>query len=134
VARAENFVLQNTSPVKTITVRYALQDPLTFPKIPLIRLDKKFAPATWIEQGTSNRTYLGRSPFAHFDPEGSAIFPDLSHMEIPHPPVYATSIANATLVGFRTLLKDSHFLMDEVVSGPAAATRPVERLDSPDEL
>ena len=54
-------------------------------------------------------------------------------MEIPYPPVYATSIADATLVGFRTLLKDDHFLMDEVASAPAAAARHVERLDSLDE-
>lgn len=116
-----------------MSVRYTLQDPLTFPKVALDRLDAESSPATWVEPGTSNRKYLRRAPFAHFDPDGSAIFPDLSYMEIPYPPVYATSVTNATLVGFRTLLKDGHFLLDEVISGPAAAARHVERLDSLDE-
>ena len=116
-----------------MTVEYTLQDPLNFPKVPLKQLDSESAPATWIEPGTSNRKFLRRAPFAHFDPDGAAIFADLSYMEIPYPPVYATSIADATLVGFRTLLKDDHFLMDEVASAPAAAARHVERLDSPDE-
>jgi capsular polysaccharide biosynthesis protein len=116
-----------------MTVRYTLHDPLAFPKVTLTQLDAESAPVTWIEPGTSNRKYFRRSPFAHFDPDGAKIFPDLSSMEIPYPPVYATSITNATLVGFRTLLKDSHVLIDEVVSTPATATRHVERLDSPDE-
>jgi hypothetical protein len=55
-----------------MTVQYILQDPLDFSKVPLRQLDSESAPATWIEPGASNRKYLRRAPFAHFDPDGSA--------------------------------------------------------------
>ena len=116
-----------------MVTKYVLKDPLSLQQTRLDQLPFTAAPAVWLEPGTHNRKYLRRSPFAHVDPDEARLFKNLGYAEISYPPVFAASLTNATLVGFRTLLKDDFFLFDEAFVDPAAASRHIRKLSNADE-
>jgi capsular polysaccharide biosynthesis protein len=112
---------------------YRFKDPLSLPQVGIDRLADAASPAIWLEPGTSKRRYLRRAPFAHLDPDDAGVFGKLGTAEITYPPVFAASIAEATLVGFRTLIKDDWFLIDETFPDAASTNRYLDRIDSADE-
>jgi capsular polysaccharide biosynthesis protein len=111
---------------------YRLKDPLSLPRATLDQLTRAVDPVVWLEPGTLKRKYLRRPPFSHHDPDGAEIFKGLGATEITYPPVFATGLMNATLIGFRTLLKDGALLTDENIVEPAAVERYIRRIGSAD--
>jgi hypothetical protein len=116
-----------------MTVAYRLTDPLSLPRATLDQLTCAVEPVVWLEPRTLNRKYLRRPPFSHHDPDGARIFKGLGATEITYPPVFVTSLMNATLVGFRTFLKDGALLTDENIVEPAAIERYIRRIGSADQ-
>ena len=116
-----------------MSTAYRLKDPLSLPQATLDQLTRAVDPVVWLEPGTLKRKYLRRPPFLHHDPDGAGIFRGLGATEITYPPVFASSLMNATLIGFRTLLKDGALLTDESIVEPAAVERYVRRIGSADQ-
>ena len=115
-----------------MSAAYRLKNSLSLPRATLGQLTCAADPVVWIEPGTFKRKYLRRPPFSHHDPDGAGIFKGLGATEITYPPVFATGLMNATLIGFRTLLKDGALLTDENIAEPAAVERYIRRIGSAD--
>src|SRR5262249_14021248 len=94
---------------KPMSETFRLSNPLSLPRVSLEQLALAERPSCWVEPGTSNRKYLRRAPMEHLDPDGAGLFANLGSVEISYPPVFAASLVQAQVVGFRTLLKDGEF-------------------------
>jgi hypothetical protein len=94
--------------------RFVYRNPLDLPRIGYSDIVANSAEGVHVEQPGTVRLFPRVPPMFHDDPDGAAVFQPFDEIVVTYPPVFTTSLRNATVVGFRSVLSHEGFFVGDI--------------------
>ncbi len=94
--------------------RFAYRNPLDLPRISYADIIGNEAEGVYVEKPETARLFRRIPPVFHDDPDGAKLFQPFDEIVVSYPPVFTTSLRDATLVGYRSVLSRTGFFTNDV--------------------
>jgi len=94
--------------------RFVYRNPLDLPRISYADILANAAEGVFVEPPEAARHLPRVPPVFHDDPDGAGLFQPFHELVVTYPPVFTTSLRDATLVGFRSVLSREGFFVNDL--------------------